>query len=109
MIENELREKVIEGLEKAIQHYERYSGDEYGREYDYARVGVDVLEDALELLKGQPTKFEIKHAISNTDIPKGMDTLDYMELMSSMYTALAKLYGEEPTIYMQNVRGRKND
>ena len=47
------REKVIMGLEEAIQHFERYSGDEYGREFDYARVEVGVLEDALELLKAR--------------------------------------------------------
>lgn len=47
----------------------------------------------------EPTKFEIKHAISNTDIPKGMDELDYLELMLYIYTALARLYGEEPMTY----------
>ena len=47
----------------------------------------------------EPTKFEIKHAISNTDIPKGMNEFDYLELMSKIYTALAKLYGEEPMTY----------
>ena len=47
----------------------------------------------------EPTKFEIKHAISNTDSPKGMDELDYLVLMSSIYEALAKLYGDEPTVY----------
>lgn len=47
----------------------------------------------------EPTKFEIKHAISNTDIPKGMNELDYLELMSNIYTALAKLYGEAPVTY----------
>ena len=47
------REEVIKSLETAVKNFERYSGDEYGREYDYARVGVDVLEDALALLKAQ--------------------------------------------------------
>ena len=50
----------------------------------------------------EPTKFEIKHAISTTNIPKGMNELDYLELMSNIYTALAKLYGEEPTIYVRS-------
>lgn len=45
--------KVVKSIEEAIQHFSRYSGDEYGREYDYARVGVDVLEDAIALLKAQ--------------------------------------------------------
>ena len=94
------REKVIKSIEEAIQNFSRYSGDEYGREYDYARVEVETLEYAIALLKAQgPTKFEIKHAISNTDIPKGMDELDYIELMSNIYMALAKLYGEEPITY----------
>ena len=47
----------------------------------------------------EPTKFEIKHAISNTDIPSGMNELDYLELMSNIYAALMKLYGEEPVTY----------
>ena len=47
----------------------------------------------------EPSKFEIKHAISNTDIPKGMNELDYLELMSKIYEALAKLYGETPIAY----------
>lgn len=47
------REKVIGSLETAVKNFERYSGDEYGHEYDYARVEVDVLEDALALLKAQ--------------------------------------------------------
>lgn len=47
------REEVIKSLETAVKNFERYSGDEYGREYDYARVGVDVLEDALALLREQ--------------------------------------------------------
>ena len=55
-------------------------------------------------IDNEPTKFEIKHAISNTDIPKGMNELDYLELMSSIYTALAKLYGESPVINVQSER-----
>ena len=33
-----------------------------------------------------------------------MNELDYLELMSSIYTALAKLYGESPVIYVQSER-----
>jgi hypothetical protein len=47
------REKIIRSIEEAIQHFSRYSGDEYGREFDYARVEVETLEDALALLKAQ--------------------------------------------------------
>lgn len=50
-------DRVIKGLETALQNYSRYSGDEYGREYDYARVEVDMLEDALALLKAQEPVF----------------------------------------------------
>jgi len=32
------REEVIKSLETAVKNFERYSGDEYGREYDYAKV-----------------------------------------------------------------------
>jgi hypothetical protein len=47
----------------------------------------------------EPSKFEIKHAISNVNIPKGMNELDYLELMANIYCALAKLYGEAPMTY----------
>ena len=53
MTEQEKREKVIRSLETAVKNFERYSGDEYGREYDYARVEVETLEDAIALLKAQ--------------------------------------------------------
>lgn len=53
MNEQEKMEKVIRPLETAVKNFERYSGDEYGREYDYARVEVETLEDALALLKAQ--------------------------------------------------------
>ena len=53
----------------------------------------------------EPTKFEIKHAISNTDIPKGMNELDYLDLMSKIYSALAKLYGDEPVTYSHSLEG----
>lgn len=53
MTDAEKREKVIRSLETAVKNFERYSGDEYGREYDYARVEVETLEDALALLKAQ--------------------------------------------------------
>ena len=46
-------EKVIKSIEEAIQNFSRHSGDEYGREYDYAYVEVETLEDALALLKAQ--------------------------------------------------------
>ena len=45
--------EVIRSLETAVKNFERYSGDEYGREYDYARVEVETLEDAIALLKAQ--------------------------------------------------------
>jgi hypothetical protein len=57
------REKVIKLLETAVKNFERYSGDEYGREYDYARVGVDVLEDAIVLLKAQEPVKPIRKVI----------------------------------------------
>ena len=49
----DMREKTIKALEKAIQCFERYSGDEYGREYNYTHVEVEVLEYAVALLKAQ--------------------------------------------------------
>ena len=47
----DMRDKTIKALEKAIQCFERYSGDEYGREYNYAHIEVESLENALALLK----------------------------------------------------------
>ena len=73
------REEVIRGLEEAIQHYSRYSGDEYGREYDYARVGVDVLENALALLKAQePVAPELQSGGSYVCGNCGMYTVGFM-------------------------------
>lgn len=56
------REKVIMSLETAVKNFERYSGDEYGREYDYARVEVETLEAALALLKAQEPVKPIENA-----------------------------------------------
>ena len=60
------REKVIRSLETAVKNFERYSGDEYGREYDYARVEVETLEDALALLKAQEPVMVEERADTNT-------------------------------------------
>ena len=117
------REKVIKGLECCTQHGSMCGRDcngywgwvddshtsmellgEYRTKCTYGNCETGCVKtlakDALALLKAQePTKFQIKHAISNTDIPKGMNELDYLELMSKIYAALAKLYGEEPVTY----------
>ncbi len=53
MTEQEKREKVIRGLESAERDFIRYSGDEYGREYDYAHVELSLVRDAIALLKAQ--------------------------------------------------------
>ena len=53
MTDAEKRKKVIKSFETAVKNFERYSGDEYGREYDYARVEVETLEDAIAMLKAQ--------------------------------------------------------
>ena len=74
-------------------------------EYDGPCPDEDRPEWCPLSIDNEPTKFEIKHAISNTDIPKGMNELDYLELMSNIYTALAKLYGEEPMTYTPSDEG----
>ena len=74
-------------------------------EYDGQCPDSDRPEWCPLSVDNEPTKFEIKHAISNTDIPKGMDELDYLELMSKIYEALAKLYGEEPMTYSHSGGG----
>ena len=56
----EMREKTVKALEKAIQCFERYSGDEYGREYNYTHVEVEVLEDAVALLKEDERAIEFQ-------------------------------------------------
>lgn len=47
----------------------------------------------------EPTKFEIKHAISNVDIPKDIDEEQFMVVLSQQYAALAKLYGDDVPNY----------
>jgi hypothetical protein len=66
------REKVIRSLETAVKNFERYSGDEYGRECDYARVEVETLEDALALLKAQEETIKgMEIALSGQDPNEG--------------------------------------
>lgn len=68
MTDAEKREKVIRSLETAVKNFERYSGDEYGREYDYARVEVETLEDALALLKAQePRVMDFDEVVSGDE------------------------------------------
>ena len=60
----------------------------------------DMEKDALTLLKAQEAfKIEIKHAISNIDIPKGVDEEQFLAVLSQQYAALAKLYGEDVPTY----------
>lgn len=109
-------EEKIEKVVKALQlcRYDPDPGQEckqlvacdicpYWRDTDFAYGchDTEMFNDAIEVIThlrkraSEPTKFDIKHAISNVDIPKGMNELDYLELMSHMYAALAKLYGED--------------
>ena len=75
------RSKVIRSIETAVKNFERYSGDEYGREYDYARVEVETLEDALALLKAQePIEARLHLCESCTkEYPECDATIDGME------------------------------
>ena len=47
----------------------------------------------------EPTKFEIKSAVSNIDRPKDIDEEQFFVVMANIYYALAKLYGEEIPTY----------
>lgn len=47
----------------------------------------------------EPTKFEIKHAISNVNIPKDIDEEQFFAVLSQQYAVLAKLYGEDVPTY----------
>lgn len=47
----------------------------------------------------EPSKIEIKHAISNVDIPKGVDEEQFFAVLSQQYAALAKLCGEDVPTY----------
>lgn len=52
----------------------------------------------------EPTKFDIKHAISNIDKPVDLDDEQFFAVMANIYYAMAKLYGEEIPTY--NPSGR---
>jgi len=79
------REEVIKSLETAVKNFERYSGDEYGREYDYARVEVDVLEDALALLKAQePRVVKISELTSGEPMLVWLEDIDKDETVAGM-------------------------
>lgn len=47
----------------------------------------------------EPTKFEIKHAISNVNIPNDIDEEQFFAVLSQQYAVLAKLYGEDVPTY----------
>lgn len=72
----------------------------YDDEYCYGCHETAMFNDALEVIKdlrqrlNEPTKAEIKHAISNIDRPKDIDEEQFFIVMASIYAALAKLYGE---------------
>ena len=53
----------------------------------------------------EPSKLEIKHAISNVDIPKDIDEEQFFTVLSQQYAALAKLYGDEPVTYSPSAGG----
>lgn len=88
--------EIVGAMQEEVNEWSAYTDSELA---DGVTVSCDFFLEILNMLKDRPTKLEIKHAISNTDIPKGMNELDYLELMSNIYTELAKLYGEEPMTY----------
>lgn len=95
------REKVIKGL-KCCNPNEYHCGVcPYDDGYEScARCKPALHSDALALLKAQePTKFQIKTAISNVDIPKDIDEEQFMAVLSQQYAALAKLYGDDVPTY----------
>lgn len=47
----------------------------------------------------EPTKMQIKTTISNIDIPKGIDDETFFAIMSQIYIALARLYGDDVATY----------
>ena len=57
--------------------------------------------------RAEPSKLEIKTAISNIDKPSGLDDEQFFAVMANIYYALAKLYGEEIPEYMPS--GGKED
>jgi len=57
------REKVINGLECAIQYGPHYCGGEFGDENEYSRIEQNVLVDALALLKAQEVEKAEKEKI----------------------------------------------
>lgn len=72
----------------------------YEDDYYYGCHETALFNDALEVIadlrqrQAEPTKAEIKHAISNIDRPKDIDEEQFFVVMASIYAALARLYGE---------------
>ena len=69
---------------------------------------TDMFNDALEALRArrdEPTKFEIKTAISNIDKPVGLDDEQFFAVMANIYHALAKLYGDDIPTYHPSEEG----
>ena len=60
---------------------------------------AQAIERIGKLKAQEPSKREIKHAISNVDIPKDIDEEQFFAVLAQQYAALARLYGEDVTIY----------
>jgi hypothetical protein len=91
-------ENVIRSLETAVKNFERYSGDEYGREYDYARVEVETLKDVIALLKAQeqPTSESISSAIECLLHPQDADDSDMAKAIDTAVRAMRLLKAQGP-------------
>lgn len=87
---------IIHAMQEEVAEWSAYTDSELA---DGVTVSCDFFLEILNVLKDRPTKFEIKHTISNVDIPKDIDEEQFMAVLSQQYAALATLYGEEPTTY----------
>ena len=81
MIDNELREMVIEGFEMSY----RYSNvDE-----DNTLVPQQLVLDAIALLKAQESRHRLEvHNIGNVDIPEGVTWEQFQAVMENVVDAL---------------------
>lgn len=62
---------------------------------------TDYSPKEIRAVLNEPTKFQIKTAISNIDKPVGIDEEQFFAVMANIYYALARLYGEDIPTYSQ--------
>ena len=79
----------MDKLEKVIDHFEECMEIAESTPHEWIMVRVEVLREALELLKAQEQRKRLEvHNIGNVDIPEGVTTDQFYAVMNNVVKAL---------------------